>query len=371
MPIFSGNDDSALITERLQHWIRRKPGYGGALVDPINAATAGTGWSNETYKVTFTRPGASAETLILRLPPVGESLLRDYDVALQYNTMKALEGIDGYPVVKGRWLETDQRFLGRPFYLMEFAEGAPAADRPIYYNSGWIAEATREERHRLWTSTVDTISRLAPIDWRARGLDVYCWPDRGRSCIEQNLEHWEGIYAWGATFFPEAPLPHIVVDLAKWLRANLPDEAEVSFNWGDARFANVIYRDFEPVALLDWELAMLGDPELDITFMLFADRHLQLLAGDGETLPQLPGFLTEAQTLERYEALRGKKVRNPNFYWLFNAYRIYGVRQRIAGLSVKWNTLTRDAALRLRKVPTLEADVRRRMDMKPSAVWEG
>jgi len=371
LPIFTGDDDSASLTGQLQTWLRLKDGYGQSVVQPIAQATDGAGWSNETYKISFSRsPEAPQETYILRIPPKGESLLRDYDVKLQYDTMKALEGIPGYPVVRGKWFEGDTSHIGRPFFLMEYAEGAPAADKPIYYNAGWVADATDEQRARMWTSTVDTIARLAPIDWEARGLGSYAWPDRNRSCIEQNLEHWERIYDWGATFFPGTPLPKVVLDLRDWLRANLPREYTVAFNWGDARFANMIFRDFEPVALLDWELAMVGDPEIDITFFLFADRHLQLLAGNGGPLPELKGFLTEAATIVRYERLRNVKMKNANFYWLFNAYRIYGVRQRIAGLSVKWKTLDLAAALRLREVPTLESDVRRRMEMKPSDVWE-
>lgn len=369
MPIFTGNDDSTVLTERLSAWLRTRPGYESAVVDPISQATSGTGWSNETYKVRFARtPGAEPETCILRIPPREESLLPDYDVVLQYNTMKALEGIDGYPVVRGRWLESDPTPMGRPFFLMEFAHGAPASDSPIYYNAGWVVDASEEERRTMWVSTVDAIGRLASVDWRARGLGMYEWPDRNRSCIEQNLERWERIYDWGASFFPDVPLPAMVVELRDWLRAHLPAEHDIALNWGDARFANIIFRDFRPAALLDWELAMAGDPDIDITFFLFADRHLRLLAGGTGPLPTLTGFLPEAATLERYERTTGRKVRNPNFYWLFNAYRIYGVRQRIAGLSVKWGIRDRADAIRLREVPTLADDVRRRMAMGPAEV---
>lgn len=361
MPIFAGDADTTELAERFARWLRKKPGYEHATVEGLGQASAGTGWSNETYRLTIARPRAAPEHLVLRLPPIGEALLKDYDVALQYSTMKALADVPDYPVIGGRWLEPDPAPLGRPFYLMEFAEGDTPNDKPLYHRSGWVADATNEQRRRMWLSTVETIARLAPVNWRDRGLHAYAWPDRSRSCIAQNLEKWERIYDWGATFLPPRDVP-IVVELRKWLQKNLPQEETIAFNWGDARFANIIYQDFRPVALLDWELAMVGDPVMDITFFLFAHRHLQLIAYDGDMqAPNLGGFLSEEETLEHYERFRGVKLRNANFYWLFNAYRIYGVRQRIAGLSVKWKTLELEAAMRLRAVPTLEAEIARRM----------
>ncbi|MCV0394867.1 MAG: phosphotransferase family protein [Rhizobiaceae bacterium] len=362
MPIFEGEDDTSDLGPLIQQWLRKRPGYGEAVVEEISSATSGTGWSNETYRLTLRRaPGAEVEKLILRLPPSGEALLRDYDIGLQFATVQALQGIAGYPVVAGRWLEPDPGLLGRPFYLMDYVEGWTPSDRPIYLRSGWVHEAADEQRRRMWLASVETIARLPSVDWRARGLDVYQWPDRNRSCIEQNIEHWAGLYDWGSTFLPPADV-RIVDELRRWLELNAPREEEVTFNWGDARFANFIYRDFEPVALLDWELATVGEPELDITFFLFAHRHLQLLAHEGDRhAPDLGGFLSEEETIVHYERVSGVKVRNPNFYWLFNAYRIYGVRQRIAGLSVRWKTLDLDAAMKLRAVPTLEEEVAARM----------
>jgi aminoglycoside phosphotransferase (APT) family kinase protein len=362
MPIFEGDGDVDSLRPRLEGWLRRKQGYAQASIADLSSASAGTGWSNETYKVTISRmPDSEPETLILRLPPRGEALLKDYDIALQFRTMSALQGIDGYPVVAGRWLENDASILGRPFYFMEYARGMTPTDKPIYHTAGWVKDASDAERRRLWLSSVETIARLADVDWRGRGLDVYEWPDRNRSCIAQNIDHWTRVYEWGQTFLPREEVP-IVTALRGWLERNAPREEQVAFNWGDSRFANMVYRDFEPVALLDWEMALVGDPEIDITFFLFCHRHLQLIAHGGDMdAPDLGGFMSEEETLDHYERLRGIKVRNANFYWLFNAYRIYGVRQRIAGLSVKWGTLDLEAAMRLRAVPTLEGEVARRM----------
>src|SRR5690606_23903167 len=143
----------------------------------------------------------------------------------------------GYPVVRCRWIERDASVLGRPFYLMDFAEGLIPPDKPLYHIAGWVVEADEDARRLMWTSTLDTVARLADVDWRARGLSRYEWPDRNRSCIAQNLDHWERIYDWGATFLPPEKVP-VVEELRKWLRANMPGEDRVSFVWGDARFAN-------------------------------------------------------------------------------------------------------------------------------------
>lgn len=362
MPIFATQFDAADMARRLQDWLRRRPGLGGAVVHEVAEATAGAGWSNETYRVSLSpAPGAAPEKLILRLPPEGESLLMEYDIARQYGTMKALEGIPGYPAARVRWFEGDTSVLGRPFYFMDFAEGRTAADKPVYITSGWIHEADDDERRRLWTSTIQTAANLQKVDWRKTGLAAYQWPDRNRSCIEQHLDWWERIYDWGAGFLPDEPVP-IVVELRRWLRANMPREETVSFVWGDARFANVIYRDFRPVALLDWEMSCFGDPEIDFTYIHFCHRHLQLIAHGGDIhAPEQGGVPSEDECKAIYESHAGRPLRNYDYYWLFNAFRIYCVRQRIAGLSVKWDTMALDDAMRLRAVPTLEWEVGTRM----------
>lgn len=362
MPIFASQFDPELMARRLEDWIRRKPGHSGAVVHGVGEATSGAGWSNETYVVDFSPNGqATRERIILRLPPVGEALLRDYDIARQHGTMKALEGIDGYPVVRVRWLEESPEILGRPFYFMEFAEGRTATDKPLYMTSGWIFDATDAQRRTLWTSTIETVANVARIDPMRTGLARYRWPDANRSCIDQHLSMWEDIYDWGAGFLPDRPVP-IVVELRRWLRANMPKDESVRFVWGDSRFANVIYRDFRPVALLDWEMSAFGDPEIDFSFIHFCHRHLQLIAHGGDmNAPEMGGVPSEEECMAIYERHRGTKLRHYRYYWLFNAFRIYAVRQRIAGLSVKWKTMDLDAAMTLRAVPTLEAEIGNRM----------
>jgi aminoglycoside phosphotransferase (APT) family kinase protein len=368
--VYTQEDDSSALVDRLQAWLRRRPGYGQAVIDHLGQAASGTGTSNETYKALITpRPGGRQETYILRLPPNRESLLQTYDMALQFSTMKALEGIPNLPVVRGKWLEEDPAALGRPFYLMEFVEGLIASDEPIYVTSGWVVDATDEQRSRMWTSSVEAIGRLAGVDWRARGLQAYEWPDRNRSAIEQNLERWIGIYEWGAASFPAPEIPPIVKEMQRWLQLNLPKETSVSLNWGDARFANMIFRDFEPVALIDWETAMVGDSEIDIMFFLLLHRHKQLLARQrGAVLRELRGFLSDEETIAHYERFRGVQLRNANYYWLFNAYRIYGIRQRMACLQLGWNMIDLDTAETIRTVPTLHDDIARRMDLSPSSI---
>lgn len=362
MPIFASQFDGEAMARRLEVWLRGKPGLGEAVVHEVDEATSGAGWSNETYKVSLTpHPGAALERLILRLPPAGEGLLKDYDVVRQFHTMKSLEGVEGYPVVRVRWLEKQPQFLERPFYMMEFVEGQTPHDKPLYITSGWVAGATDEQRRTLWTSTIETVANLARVDWRRTGLVHFQWPDQNRSCIDQHLAMWEDIYDWGAAFLPSAPVP-IVAELRRWLRANMPREETVSFVWGDSRFANVIYRNFRPVALLDWEMSCFGDPEIDFSFIHFCHRHLQLIAHGGNmNAPEMGGVPSEEECMAHYERCRGAPLRHYHYYWLFNAFRIYAVRQRIAGLSVKWKTMDLDAAMQLRAVPTLAEEVGRRM----------
>lgn len=80
--------------------------------------------------------------------------------------------------------------------------------------------------------------------------------------------------------------------------------AEPVLSWGDARIGNVLYRDFEPVAVLDWEMACVGPRELDISWMIFAHKVFQELCGLAG-LPGLPEVLREEDVVATYRELTG------------------------------------------------------------------
>jgi aminoglycoside phosphotransferase (APT) family kinase protein len=132
--------------------------------------------------------------------------------------------------------------------------------------------------------------------------------------LARNLAATRAWYEWAAVDLGRSEL----VDRAlTWLEANLPDATENVVTWGDARIGNTMYRDFEPVAVLDWEMATLGPRELDVSWLIFAHRVFQSIAEVME-LDGMPDFLAEGDVRETYQGLTGARLGDLTWYHLYN-----------------------------------------------------
>jgi aminoglycoside phosphotransferase (APT) family kinase protein len=116
-----------------------------------------------------------------------------------------------------------------------------------------------------------------------------------------------------------------------WLEASWPveDAAGAVLSWGDARIGNVLYRDFAPVAVLDWEMAGLGPRELDLGWLVFAHRVFQTLAETFE-LPGLPDVLRAEDVTATYAGLTGVEVGDLQWFEVYAAV-LWGVVFRRTG----------------------------------------
>jgi aminoglycoside phosphotransferase (APT) family kinase protein len=106
----------------------------------------------------------------------------------------------------------------------------------------------------------------------------------------------------------------------EWLQANWPADVaatEPVLLWGDARVGNVLYSDFLPVAVLDWEMTALGPRELDVAWLIFAHMVFQELAGLA-TLPGLPDVLREGDVRETYCRLTGVELGDLRWFYAYS-----------------------------------------------------
>ena len=119
-----------------------------------------------------------------------------------------------------------------------------------------------------------------------------------------------------------------------WLDANRPPEGDPVLNWGDARIGNMLYADFEPVAVLDWEMATVGPREVDLAWMIFLDTFFDDLAERFE-MPPLVGFMDTADVVAEYERLTGHTVQALEWYSVLAALRfaIVSVRTSTRGIA--------------------------------------
>jgi aminoglycoside phosphotransferase (APT) family kinase protein len=202
----------------------------------------------------------------------------------------------------------DTSILGAPFYLMRRVPGVVIrAKLPPGF------ESDVEARLGLGFELVDRLADLHAVDWQAVGLADFGKPS---GYLERQLHRWTGQLDASRN----RPLPDLDA-VTEWLLANLPDSGPATIVHGDYRMDNAIYASEPPariLALLDWEMATLGDPLADLGYLL----SFWLEPGDPEMglgeeawrLSQLPGFPRRAELVERYGTRTGRRMDHVAFY---------------------------------------------------------
>lgn len=214
---------------------------------PISVRRLGTGHSNETFMVT--RDGAS---MVLRRPPRPPIPPTAHDVVRESSILTALAEHDvRAPVPLLIHAESDA--IGAPFYLMELVPGVVIRESmPPLLDS-------QEGRRGAVKEFVEAVAEVHAVPWRGSDLEKIGRPS---GYLERQLRRWMGQWEHNQT----RPVPEIE-EVGEWLAANRPSAEETTVVHGDAKLDNAIYREAMPVrleALVDWEMATLGDPLADI-----------------------------------------------------------------------------------------------------------
>ncbi len=306
------------LSRRLGAWLHARVGADVAVAE---VAKPSTGFSNETFLFTLRHGDGRSERLVARLEPAGFQVFPRYDLPGQARVLAALTGSD-VPVPRVRWVEPDAAVLGSPFYVMDAIAGEVPSEVPPYHQTGFCFDATPERRATIWWHGIATLARVHALDWRARGLGFLGIPRDGTDPLDRQLDYWARYLAWSEG--PE-PVPILAAAL-DWLRAHRYAPRRVTLCWGDARLPNLMYRDDSVVAVLDWEMAFLGDPEADVAWWLF----MHWANGEGYDVPPLPGFPSRDETLARYAALAGAPVEHLRWNEIFAALRFGLIMARIA-----------------------------------------
>jgi aminoglycoside phosphotransferase (APT) family kinase protein len=329
------NYDPELVRKRLARWIAdRIPGAEDVEVGPITAPGE-TGFSSETLLIdaTWTAGGeGQEERWVIRSRPRQNTVFPDYDLHAQYLCMQHVARASDVPVPRVRWWEPDTDVLGEPFYVMDRVEGLVPSDSPPYTVVGFLAEATAEQQARLYRAEVDILARLHAIDWYKAGFDFLSRPEFGKPGLTQQFEYYRWFLRWAGEG-REQPTIEAAFD---WLENNRPAGADrVVLNWGDARPSNIMVRDFEPVAVLDWEMATLGPPEVDVAWFVYLNRFLS----EGVGAAPLPGFLDADDTKALYEELSGTELGDLHYYQVWAGVRFAIIFLRIIQRMERQGTL--------------------------------
>lgn len=281
-----------------------------------------SGYSNLTYML---RLGGSEA--VLRRPPFGNTVATGHDMSREYTVLSKLAPVYALAPRPLAWCE-DESVLGAPFYLMERRRGVIIRRRPPKGVS--IDEPTARA---LSNALIDGLAQLHTIDWQAAGLGEFGKP---QGYARRQVEGWTRRWSRAKT----AEVPELDA-VAAWLDAQLPADADAdaALIHNDYKYDNVLLDagslqggEVGIAAVLDWEMATIGSPRMDLGTSLGYwvergdDERLQGLAF-GPT--NLPGSLTRAELVDRYQARSGVAVGSALYYRVFGLFKIAVILQQI------------------------------------------
>src|SRR5262249_25538662 len=248
----------------------------------------------------------------------------------QARCMQIVRARTEVPAPEVAWVELDDQWLGTPFLVMKRIDGDAPPDLPPYTFEGWVLAATPQQRAALQHGAIAVLAQLHTINPDNADLGFLTRPQHGKTPLEQQLGHERAYYEWARA---DERYPLIERTFA-WLDEHRPDEGQAVLNWGDARIGNMLFRDFKPVAVLDWEMATVGPREVDLAWMIFLHAFFADIAVRLE-LPGVPGFMERADMIAGYEQATGHAVRALEWYEVFAALRfaIVSVRTSTRGIA--------------------------------------
>ncbi|MBU3949350.1 MAG: phosphotransferase family protein [Proteobacteria bacterium] len=313
------------IRGRLKEWFKSKiPQASQISLSPLKKPVSGL--SNQTFffELSWWQAGEMrVENLVLRCAPTGFLMFPKYDMKEQFILMKNLENT-AVPVPRSRWLEEDESVIGVPFYIVDQVQGWIPGDHPPYHVAGPLYEATPEEKARIWWKAVDIMAKIHTLDLGEVDLGFLGVPKGGTDPIDQEIAYYDKMLKMN-----EEPPPPILERTRNWLKENIFEPKHVSLCWGDARLANLMYQSDEVVAVLDWEMAFLGDPESDLGWFI----HMDWATSEGlqtKPSPRLAGLPGTQETLAHYERITNRKVENFFYHEVFATWRMAVVYTRLA-----------------------------------------
>lgn len=298
----------------LQRFVEREvPGCAG----PLDVRLLLGGRSNLTYLVTD-----GTHRWVLRRPPLGTLTPTAHDMDREYRVMAALAETD-VPVPRTVVSCTDESVIGAPFTLVSFVEGAVLRDGER------AALLPAEDARRCSEALVDQLAALHALDPYEVGLGGF---GRPAGYVERQVRRWRG--QWDRVATRELPeLDALHAKLVRGLPLARDDGGEPAVLHGDYRLDNVILAAGAPgriAAIVDWEMAALGDPLADLGLLLvYWDPACEPVLGDGHVPAANPGFLSARELTERYARRSGRDVSALPFHRALGYFKLAVIAEGI------------------------------------------
>lgn len=259
-----------------------------------------------------TQNRGESQGYICRMKPRDSQVFDEHDLPMQYNlmTIAAKEGI-AVPPLYG--FEEDESLVGSDFYVMGFVQGLVPTDNPPYAFGGWVVELSDLERETMWSNGLAVMAKVHQID-----LDKYDFSGMPSSAKHESpVQHELEKIVVLITPDVQKHLHSIVKEAVLFLSEHAPADGPRRLCWGDSRPGNVIWKDLQPNAVIDWEMACLGDPIQDVSWWYWVD-YINSLGLGVERLGGLPSL---EEIYRQWHELTGLPVTHAQYYDLFSVVR--------------------------------------------------
>ncbi len=297
-----------LDTERLAAWMDEAalPGKN----EPLTTRFLSGGTQNVIYALT--RGDAQC---VIRMPPPGAPPDRDKGILREWRIIEALDGTE-VPHTKAIGVCEDPAVLGRPFYLMGFVDGWS----PMETHGKWPEpfDSDLATRAGLSYQLAEGIALLSKVDWKAKGLADLGRPD---GFHERQVDRWIG-------FFERIKKRELAgLDVATdWLKTHKPLDFIPGLMHGDYQFANVMYKHGAPAqlaALVDWEMGTVGDPKLDLGWMVQSwPEDTNNPEGADMSYVDMRGMPSRDKVVAHYAEVSGRQVDDLDYYLVLAKWKL-------------------------------------------------
>lgn len=281
---------------------------------PIHLHTFTNGYSNLTYKLTVEN-----RDLVLRRPPLG-AIKRGHDMKREFTVQKALQG--SFCVPEMFVYTEDLSILGYPFYIMDYVDGII-----VNFQEAQQRKIPPKDYQTIADTWLHNLVSLHSIPYKEIGLSELGNPD---GYVLRQVTNWSKQFVQAKT--EEIPSADKVM---QWITEHQPTSYDHCLIHNDYKYDNVVFKDHtwqEIVAVLDWEMATLGDPLMDLGTSL----GYWTMASDHEFVKQgiptptlFEGNPSRSQIAEAYAQLSGRNLDHLVFYYVFGLFKIAVIAQQI------------------------------------------
>ena len=273
------------------------------------------GYSNLTYNITF-----GNEDIILRRHPFGAKIKGGHDMGREYRVQKMLKPyFDKVPNVYDHCVDMD--VIGAEFYLMERVKGV------ILRSKGLEGDHTENQYAQIAPAWLNTLVELHNVDYNEAGLSDLGKPEGYNT---RQVQGWTRRYKKAQTSEVKS-----IEKVMVWLNKSIPEESGKGLIHNDYKYDNVMFAPGDwsnVIAILDWEMATIGDPLMDFATSLayWAEEEDVAMFGELISLPtHQKGNPNRAQLIEMYAKLSGKDMSNIIYHYVYGLFKIAVIIQQI------------------------------------------